>query len=618
MLGKKKKQSPGQNPTSSQTPDSASATQSASETDGLTLTKYPRPKILLIDMKDDTETLLKAEGYNAVSGSFGVPYKTSINDGCSRVEFHKLRLRNYEEQEIIVLDLFPSNPTDELPKDIVTPPGKAYLWAKNSEGIIDPRPQVMDIVRSSFDRILKHSGLFIIFADARKFHNWIESSVDRHNRLISSKPVFVDNWCFLSTLNGFNLNIRYDNGEEIHITEGKHPLIRVLSNYIERARFLCTLQPSNEIKNSWVSLATNKYGAPVAGVIAPREEGEGWIFIFPQLKDKSQFIMSLLKDVLPEMSPRLFPHVEGGRWVERSEYELPEVLGLRSKIHQIQEEARKRVVELEKAIEEERTSMAYLHDLIRETGEPLAKAVKKTLEVLGFKSVIDVDKEMEASGDTRPKREDLQIQDYSPLLLVEVKGITNLPRDAEALQVSKYLIPRMRELGRTDIQGLAIINHQRNIPPLDRNNISPFREDILINAKEQGFGLITAWDLHRLTRSYLKYEWRHDLIQDLLYETGRIDPVPAHYKLIGVIERYWEKPGVVGVRIQAELKKGDRIAFELPVEFEEQEIASLEVENQPVAQAEIGMLAGIKTHLTKEQARKGIRVFRLIDLSEKK
>ncbi|MFQ5882745.1 MAG: hypothetical protein ACE5I9_09795 [Candidatus Methylomirabilales bacterium] len=295
-------------------------------------------------------------------------------------------------------------------------------------------------------------------------------------------------------------------------------------------------------------------------------------------------------------------------------YELPRILELKNKIRQIEEEARQQVVALGKAMDEERTAMAYLHDLITAKGRPLVSAVKRTLEVLGFQSIVDVDQEMRKAGDTSPMRQDLQIHDASPILLIEVKGISGLPKDAEALQVWKYVAPRMREWNRTDIQGLAIINHQRNLPALDRENKAPFREDILTNAKEQKFGLLTTWDLFRLTRSYLKNGWKHEYIKGLFYQSGRIDPVPKHYEFIGVVEHFWEKAEAVGVRIEmAALRKGDRIAFELPVEFEEQTVESLQVDKKPVDQAEIGMLAGILTNLTREQAKKRIRVFRVID-----
>ena len=257
--------------------------------------------------------------------------------------------------------------------------------------------------------------------------------------------------------------------------------------------------------------------------------------------------------------------------------------------------------------------MGYLHDLLRETGEPLVEAVKQTLETLGFRSVLDVDKQIENAGAGGTKREDLQICDYSPTLLIEVKGISSLPRDSGALQVWKYVAPRMKEWNRTDVQGLAIINHQRNLPALDRENDAPFREDVLTNAQEQGFGLLTPWDLFTLARRFLKRGWKHDYIQALFYQSGRIEPIPKHDEFIGIVEHFWEKVSVVGVRIEASmLMRGERIAFELPVEFEEQDVESLQVDKNPVSQAEIGMLGGIQTSLPKGQLKKGTRVFRLV------
>lgn len=170
----------------------------------------------------------------------------------------------------------------------------------------------------------------------------------------------------------------------------------------------------------------------------------------------------------------------------------------------------------------------------------------------------------------------------------------------------------MREWNRTDVQGLAVINHQRNLPALERENRNTFSGDVLANAEEQGFGLLTTWDLFRLLRSFLKNGWEYDHVRPLFYQSGRIEPVPNHYQLVGVIEHFWERPGAVGVRVEAdEIEQGDRVAFDLPGQFEEQVVESLQVENAPVAKAQAGALAGIKTRLTKKQAKTGVRVFRL-------
>lgn len=50
----------------------------------------------------------------------------------------------------------------------------------------------------------------------------------------------------------------------------------------------------------------------------------------------------------------------------------------------------------------------------------------------------------------------------------------------------------MREWNRTNIHGLTIINHQRNLPALDREHTRIFQNDVLTNADEQDFTLLTT------------------------------------------------------------------------------------------------------------------------------
>ena len=136
---------------------------------------------------------------------------------------------------------------------------------------------------------------------------------------------------------------------------------------------------------------------------------------------------------------------------------------------------------------------------------------------------------------------------------------------------------------------------------------------ILDSATEQHLGLMTTFDLYCLVRSFLKNNWKHENIKELFIQSGHISIVPLHYQYVGVIENYWEKVGAVGIRVEENaIKRGDKISFELPIEFEEMNVDSLQVENTPAEIAEVSMLAGIKTNLSKEILKKGIRVFRII------
>ena len=64
--------------------------------------KYPKPKILLIDVPRKWTTSLRSAGYNAVRGSFGQAYNVSAEDKLWAIEHERLRLPNCEEQEIVI------------------------------------------------------------------------------------------------------------------------------------------------------------------------------------------------------------------------------------------------------------------------------------------------------------------------------------------------------------------------------------------------------------------------------------------------------------------------------------------------------------------------------------
>jgi hypothetical protein len=581
---------------------------------GSVVVKYSKPKILLMDMGYETEDFLKKEGYNVAAGSFGTPYNVEKSDSYLPVIRNGKLPFNLSEQEIIVINLWVTSILNKPLGNKETPPGENDWWASCSVGLIDPRPRLMASVQDDFERIYSYGGVFIVFADSKVLQNLIFARIANEGygkSFRTEKSILYDNWSFLKTTDYITVNSTQ--GEEIIINDGSFN--QILSEHVKGAIYRCTI--SSEKRNDehfqqdWTALAKNKFGGIVAYSIISKIH-KGLILIFPQLNDKPHFLAKLFNEILPDLSPHLFPHLEGILWTQRPEYEHPKVLDLKYRIEEVLEEARKRAAMLEKDIDEERAALAFLHELITGTDKALVKAVKKTLEVLGFKNVADVDEEMEKIGDKGAKREDLQIHDDTPTLLIEVKGISGIPKDAAALQGWKYVAPRMKEWDRTDVQALSIIDHQRKLPPLERDNRNCFREDIIINAEEHGFGLLTTWDLFRLTRSYLKNGWNHQNIKPLFYQHGRIDAVPRHYEFVGEVEDFWEKVKAVGVRLKAsELKVGDRIAFELPVEFEEQDVESLQVEKEIVSIAKLGNLAGILTHFTKDQARKGVRVFRV-------
>ena len=417
--------------------------------------------------------------------------------------------------------------------------------------------------RKDFNRIHDHGGVFVVFVGPRVDGRHV-LAVDRGSMLGGLDvrlEMSSDNWSFLSALDASNIDVTSDSGAEITITDDAVGVAGFLRQHLSDAQFSATIHPTYKTQSRWVTLAHNKYEQPVAAVIVGEEETtSGPILLLPQVRDPGSLLVDLLSSFLPTISPPLFPHAEGAAWVTRSEYELPAVVRLKAQIEDTQREARARVVELEAEIEEQRRADGFMHDLLTRTRAPLVDAVRDALTELGFADVRDADSER-----ARDLREDLQIHDRSPLLLVEIKGISNLPTEEDALQVVKYLAPRMRETGRLDLQGLSIINHQRNLPALDRENVTTFQPDVLTNALEQGFGLLTTWDLFRLVRRARIWGWDSSVLLPVLYRVGRIQPLPEHFEPLGRVVAVWPKADVLGVELEdgQAIRVGDSVAVEV-------------------------------------------------------
>lgn len=569
--------------------------------------KFPRPKVLLLDVDGETASKLREAGYNVAVGSFGTPFSVPPSGQLRRVIPLQQVLPNHTEAEVIVVDV---KVPDSIPyPDHKPPEGVEMAWTSSQHGVINPRPLVMHRVEDDFSRIVVHGGIFVVFATPRETIRYVYGKLI-YGKIHPSSEHEFDNWSYVALFRDRYLEVRRDSGTEIVPVDLDWPLVRLIEKHAQGGYFDCTLHP-RELSNRWTSLATSKFGDAIAGILTL--DGGVHALIVPHLKDTSTFLLTLLSEHLPQWNPKLFPHVEGPRWVNRAEYELAEVLEIQGEIQSAQEAASAKINEHRSAIAKVRHDLGYLHDLLTCSGQPLVNAVKRALSTMGFSTVVDVDDLIAGGKENGPKGEDLRVLDRSPTLLVEIKGISGLPKDSGALQVSKYVAPRMREWGRTDVRGLAIVNHQRHVPGLDRDNANVFRGDIVANAEEQDFGLLTTWDLYRLVRNFLKHGWNHEHVSNIFYARGRIVPVPTHYQCVGVVEHFWPKPHVVGIRVEGNaVRSTDRIAYELPIEFLEQSVTTLEVERKRVSEATVGMLAGVATDLDQEVLKKGIRVFRVL------
>jgi hypothetical protein len=330
----------------------------------------------------------------------------------------------------------------------------------------------------------------------------------------------------------------------------------------------------------------------------------------PQVLEKGAALQALLDDVFPLLSPKLFPDSKKFGWRERPPYELAEVRVLRAEIERVRAHAEAEEARLQAEIVSAHEEHGWLLDLLSTTGNDLVDAVAKALDELGLPGVEKLDEEQEVEQEGR-LREDIRVGG-APMLLVEVKGLNSMPKEEDTLAVAKYRAPRMEQLNRTDIRGLAVINHQRNLPPLERQNENTFQDDVIKNANAQSLAVITAFDLFRLVMNKRNLSWSDRTVIPLFYENGRVNVVPKHYRRAGVIERVFPEAEVAGIRVDDEgFSVGDHLAVELSMQFGEFEVVSIEVNDVAVKRVSIGDPAGVRTTPPMSGAKRGARVFKV-------
>jgi hypothetical protein len=571
-------------------------------------TRFPKPKILLVDLTEAADSRLSTAGFNVQSGTFGRPYKVQQSDKYVPV-IEQPHLPNHTEQEVVIIDLKSLEPLSEQKAPTDIPEGVHGWFAKANRGIIDPRPTVMGRICDDWNRILSSGGVFVIFAEPRHQQTLVLATV-RRGRIDDEREIPFDNWSFLSMLSTDYFKFDAEVGTESKLAELADFLDGFLRKHQGQLKFDTVIAPTQNLtyqgsKYGFVPFWNSKFGDHIGGIVYAKPPMNGRILILPQVNDKEGAVYELMTTVLPELCPHLFPFFEGGRWVHGDDYEHASIMAKKAEQQRFRVEADLKITELEGEIEAERKRNAFIHGILVGTGDELVADVKAILQLIGFQQVIEPDEE---SGSN--KQEDLQIHDRSPALLVEIKGLAGQPTESDTHQVTKYVLRRMKEWSKTDVCGVFLVNHQRNIPALDRSHENVFTTPQVTDAIENDTGLLTTWDLFRLVRGMIEWKWPTKVVQDVFYGNGRLTNLPSHYELAGMIAHFYDQILVLSIDVGATgLRVGDTVGFLLPTGFFEETIASLQVEKKSVNEALSGQRAGYKTGLKRADIPVGTPIY---------
>ncbi len=558
------------------------ATPSATDPPAL---KYAKPKILLVDLPSSCSETLNSAGYNVYSGTFGVPYPVPRSNGLYPVANGSCNLPNHEEQEIVIASTACPTPADSAKADKLGE-GVDQLWQTAKDGDIDPRPFFMRLARPDFDRIWESGGIFIVLVRAKYSIEYTYGPWSQYHGVSERERLHESSWGFLSELDSFNC--RPASGREIDFDPRAKRLTDLLAKAATGAEYRCTIEPAYDNREHWIPLAKNKFGDCVAGLLV-HDDPPRYLLLLPDMPHLDRIILRLLVEWCMQWNPALFPLHEGQRWVHRPEYEVPQILELKEQADKVNADAKARVEQIEAEIKELQASNKDWYTLLNGTGDELVAAVIRSLRQLGFKNVRDVDAEAREQGNGQSLREDIQIHDALPILIVDVKGVQGHPEDAEATQAEKHALMRAKEFS-GNVKPLTIINHQRNIPPHDRDE-QAYRQEIIDNAVQTGLGLMTTWDLFRLLRNKEKLGWDADNVIPIFYRTGRIEAVPEHYHEIGVVAKVWKD--AIGIIPSADIHVGAVLALESGDTFEEITVGSLQVDGQETGVAPAGSNCGV-------------------------
>jgi hypothetical protein len=577
---------------------------------------YSKPRILLVDLPESATVALQRLGLNVKSGTFGPIYSVRVSDAELPSDLD-LNLPDFEEQEIVVLDNSSTQPIPYPKENRSQDSPVARVSSACDLGLIDTRPWAMRRVQSDSDRILEHGGLFIVFASMRYKVNYMLNPRFFPHSAFGRE--LMSNWCFLSLFDSSSFLPVGDCGTEISETSNKLVIHDHLRPFLTKLKYKCAF-PTNWLTSSnnsfplYIPILQSKFGVVVASYIYANQSG-GAVLILPQVEDKAELLSELFKNFLPGQHGHLFPEHEGDRWTHRVEYEHPAILRDREGKREVQRLADVAKANIDLEIDAERTRLGFLHGLLTKTGDDLVGDVKSALEFIGFNRVVDVDIEEKSRTN---KQEDIQILDRSTKVLVEVKGLTGLPRESNTLQVTKFILRRLRDWPWpketiTTPHGVTLVNHQRGIPPLGRDNDNVFTKHQVCDADTNGTGLMTTWDLFRLIRGMDQWGWDPSLLQNVFYETGRIGLRPSHYIPLGTVAHYYDKPKVVSILIQGgmTLKLGDTLGYVFAGHYHEEQVLSLQVDKTEVKEVIAGQKGGYTTSLPRSALHEGSIVFQV-------
>jgi len=549
--------------------------------------KFKKPWICLLSLTDGNKIVLDQKFETVYNGSIGSPvradYQSSYCTFLLNFDFPK----NIHEYDLFVVNMLNNDILDYQYSDHTRANSRSkndyFLYTEHPQKVFDPRSYALKLFYKAIDKKGKKS-LVITFAGERELTDY--SGRDFSASYGSPNLSTISNYKRLESF----FNIRNKFGTEISIAPSEFK--RLFDQHLEGFQYHTTFEPSldmieqNEL--NYLPLIHNADGEVISFLL---EGDKDTFLVLPAIADQAGFLDELLSTILPDRYPDLFPFSDKNNWLNQSAYHLPNHRKLLEERQELERKYNDDRLLVDRRIDDNISQFKFLHSLLNATDNELVEALIKYFEWLGIEKIVDKD---QTAGNL--KEEDLQLIHGNRLLIVEVKGIGGTSKDDECSQIAKVRFRRMRELKRTDVYALYIVNHQRHLPPMSRNN-PPFQEQQIIDAEEDSRGLLTTWELFRAFEYVVDGILTKEDIIHHLYDTGLIRLKPTlSYTCIGRPKELFQRGEVVIIDLNGTLiKVGDQVLISSNDDYKLVEVISIRLDEEEVSEAANGE-AGIRLH----------------------
>lgn len=551
--------------------------------------KYEIPLIFLIDCEKIIADSLNYLGYETAIGTLGPKYPVNLNNRCE--VFFNPYLQYLEEYDIIIIN----NQQPDLIKDVnfeqkLEKKSKQEIWfSELGQNYFDPRPLLGNGLANSFRKILAKNGIIIVISNLLYTEIYHKGELINGQLYDSTIEEFkYSNWDFLPIRSQiYNLPSR----KKMYFNREFTNLKKTLKNNADAFEPVVEFNIDSENE---ILLAEDKYENVLSKIYITNLENPyncGKIIFLPRIINNKSIFKAIFNDMLPILSPNLFPHITKNLWFFEDEYRLPKINELIKEKKAVEEEYQKKIQEIEMKIQGEKESYNFLFGLLGADSynKKLIENLIIYLQKIGFSDVIDFDE-----GKDYDLEEDIQLNYKGKLLLIEAKGISGLPTEDDCNQILKYILRRQKELNRTDIYGIFIVNHERLLPPFKRQ-INVFTDHEIEDSKLSSYALTSTWELFKAYKLFENGQLTTDDFFEAFISIGEIEFIPKGWNKLGRIEHIYNDINVARIIIESEeLKVGDDIGYFNGIYFDSFCLESMQINKVNINNASKGSKPGIK------------------------